>query len=698
MRCQLPLLCFLTAICFGSLPDREARAGGGPENLMLVVNADDPSSMLIANHYVQLRNIPSCNVVYLRGVPQRVDMALETFQLKIMTPILKRINQSGVNAQIDYIVYSSGFPTVVKIGPHVKKLNAWLVANGQTPLPEKLFKPMASLTAATYFFSQVMKNDPSYISLTANGYMSGPTNVLLRTPFVGDEQIEFDRALQNYNNEQYDETIKKLLPLQEKNPGQVAVSYWLARCYGMKDDAVQANEWIAKCIRQGWCYAGYTRADPAFESLSGNPMFVALLKRMPDQEYEYLPTRSFRSQFFWGRNGFPNSAGQGHRYVLSTMLSVTRGLGMSERQSLDFLKTTVRADHSHPEGVFYFSQTSNVRTTTRMASFTGAIEELARLGFQGKVIQTVMPMKKKDVLGATLGVGKLNWKSSQSRIIPGAIVENLTSFGGKFGQKNTQTNASHFLKYGAAGSSGTVVEPYAVQAKFPHPRIQVHYAKGCSLAEAFYQAVHGPFQLLVLGDALCQPFAKPPQVTVSTDFSGRVTGELSYRVDLEPSSAPLESVQVYLDGRLLAQTTDLENMTLNTTKMADGYHELRLVAVGQGPIHSRSRQLFNLQVDNHGHSLELRSDLDQVDEGQRLQLSAESAGAESISIYCNTRRVGLAKGDKAVFKIDTKKLGRGPVELQAIAIVDGAEVRSRPLPVIITGPILDRIPETVPPK
>jgi hypothetical protein len=371
---------------------------------------------------------------------------------------------------------------------------------------------------------------------------------------------------------------------------------------------------------------------------------------------------------------------------------------MSERQSLEFLQRSVRADHSHPEGVFYFSRTSNVRTTTRMASFAGAIEELASLGFRGEVIQTVMPMKKEDVLGATLGVGKLNWKSSQSRILPGAIVENLTSFGGKFGQKNTQTNASHFLKYGAAGSSGTVVEPYAVQAKFPHPRIQVHYTKGCSLAEAFYQAVHGPFQLLVLGDALCQPFAKPPQVTVSTDFSGPLTGELSYRVDLEPSSAPVESVQIYLDGRLMGQTTDFGNMTLNTAQMADGYHELRLVAVGRGPVRSQSRQLFDLQVDNHGHSIELSSDLHEVDEGQRLQLSAESVGAESISIYCNTRRVGFAEGDQGVFKIDTKKLGRGPVELQAIAMVDGTEVRSQPLPVIISGPILDRIPETVPPK
>ena len=178
MRHHCRLLVFFTLACFPFSLEPEARAGGGPENVLLVVNADDPTSMLLANHYVQLRNIPACNVVYLTGVPQSVDMALETFQLKIMTPILESINQSRVNNQIDYIVYSSGFPTVVKIGPHVKKMNEWLIANGQAPLPANLFKPMASLTAVTYFFSQVMKNDPTYISLTANGYMSGPTNAL----------------------------------------------------------------------------------------------------------------------------------------------------------------------------------------------------------------------------------------------------------------------------------------------------------------------------------------------------------------------------------------------------------------------------------------------------------------------------------------------------------------------------------------
>ena len=79
----------------------------------------------------------------------------------------------------------------------------------------------------------------------------------------------------------------------------------------------------------------------------------------------------------------------------------------------------------------------------------------------------------------------------------------------------SQTPLSEFLRYGAAGASGTVTEPYAIAEKFPHPMLQVHYARGCTLAEAFYQSVCGPYQLLIVGDPLCRPWANIPKVTVA---------------------------------------------------------------------------------------------------------------------------------------------------------------------------------------
>jgi hypothetical protein len=42
-----------------------ALAGGGPENVALVVNADSPDSVAVAGEYVRLRQIPALNVISL---------------------------------------------------------------------------------------------------------------------------------------------------------------------------------------------------------------------------------------------------------------------------------------------------------------------------------------------------------------------------------------------------------------------------------------------------------------------------------------------------------------------------------------------------------------------------------------------------------------------------------------------------------
>src|SRR5262245_20477487 len=54
----------LAALCLLAVQSK-SHAGGGPENLILVVNSASANSLTIANHYVQLRKIPPNNVIYL---------------------------------------------------------------------------------------------------------------------------------------------------------------------------------------------------------------------------------------------------------------------------------------------------------------------------------------------------------------------------------------------------------------------------------------------------------------------------------------------------------------------------------------------------------------------------------------------------------------------------------------------------------
>jgi hypothetical protein len=110
------------AICFCALVPVDRVHAGGPENLMLIINADSPSSKLLANHYIELRKIPTTNVVYLNGLPDKEITTLEVFREQILKPIVEAMKTRGLEGHIDYIVYSSDFPTSIKVPEHLKKL------------------------------------------------------------------------------------------------------------------------------------------------------------------------------------------------------------------------------------------------------------------------------------------------------------------------------------------------------------------------------------------------------------------------------------------------------------------------------------------------------------------------------------------------------------------------------------------------
>ena len=69
----------------------DAHAGGGPENVFLVVNEHSLSSKLIANHYADIRKIPENNILYLREVPNKDVVSIEQFKDIILKPILEEI-------------------------------------------------------------------------------------------------------------------------------------------------------------------------------------------------------------------------------------------------------------------------------------------------------------------------------------------------------------------------------------------------------------------------------------------------------------------------------------------------------------------------------------------------------------------------------------------------------------------------------
>jgi uncharacterized protein (TIGR03790 family) len=546
---------FCLATCAGI---STAVAGGGPENVLLLVNSHSPSSMAIANNYIQLRNIPAWNVVYIDWDGPLEECGAIRFRDQILKPILTAIADRKLSAQIDYVVYSSDFPWKIGLKPMFPKEEF-----------APTFKPYCSLNGATYLWHYIAEANPALVLPVVNWYLA---------PNEGDNE--------------------------------------------------------AHCQKLG-----------------------------------SVPSRGFHSRYLWDRGGKQTEDPKlGQNYLLSTMLGVTSGRGNTDAEVISYLKRAAAADGTRPHGTIYFMKNADIRSATRHDCYDGVVQQLTAIGVAAQVVQGSIPQKAAAVNGIMSGISDFDFAASKSRIVPGAICDNLTSFGGVLSTGSGQTPLTEFLRYGAAGACGTVVEPLALQAKFPLPSLQLHYARGCSLAESFYQSVAGPYQLLIVGDPLCQPWATFSKVALLGLKSG---DEVKGKFTIQPlvNSAPghhVGSLELFTDGRVVARFAPGKPVELDTTDIADGYHELRVVAVDDDPIETQCRVVLPIFVNNHDQKIEFSvSPRSQVAITDKLQISLRQPGATALVVRQNRREVARVTGESGEVEILAETLGRGPVELQA---------------------------------
>jgi formylglycine-generating enzyme required for sulfatase activity len=132
-------------------------AGGGPQNVAVVVNASSWASLTLANEYVHWRGIPSTNVVYLDELENFERTDLKTFRRQILKPILRTLSQRGLSSQIDYIVYSSDIPYMIDL-------------DRQDRSPTASRDAPASLTGLTFFYQQVLAPGDTPLDTAQNRY------------------------------------------------------------------------------------------------------------------------------------------------------------------------------------------------------------------------------------------------------------------------------------------------------------------------------------------------------------------------------------------------------------------------------------------------------------------------------------------------------------------------------------------------
>ncbi len=667
----------LLAICLASGP---ALAGLGPENVAVIVNGDSWASKAVANEFIALHRISPLNVVYVRGLSDFEQIDVAAFRERLLSPALNQLVQRGLGGQIDCIVYSADLPHTVDIRSEMPK-----DAPPQTG-------GFASITGLTYLYSFLLTGSGQYAALSNNFYFRQIVP-LKRTPSVrAEDQQAYEQTMKLLRDKEWAKAEEAVAPAAKRYPDHAGLHYLLACALaqqGRVDDALVALEGV---VNGGWLNWRALQAADDLKPLHGDLRFAALLDKVKAVRVETQPTLAFRNVYGWRQDGSRVQPQKGVRYMLSTMLAVTSGRGNSVSEARACLRRSAEADASQPDGTFYFLQNDDTRSITRDWLYASAAEQIRATGLKALVIEGTLPKDKPDVAGLMAGVKSFDWQSANSRILPGAICEHFTSFSGMLKQDASQTPLTEFLRFGAAGASGTVTEPYLIFNKFPSPFLLTHYARGASLAEAFYQAVAGPYQLLIVGDPLCSPWARRPVVKVEgLPDDGPVRGKCSLRPSVaDPEATPVAFYEVFFNGRRRGIVAPGQTADFETADLPDGYHEIRIVAVAAGALETRGLAILPLRVENHGHLLTVKPAADRRVRWDRpLVLEASLPGAEKIQFNHNVRPLGEIVGESGTVEIDPLILGLGPVRIGTAAVIGGEA------PVTVLGPMIDV--EIVPP-
>lgn len=687
-------LAFAVSLVLCAIGSDEAEGGIGPENLVVVVNAASADSRTIANHYVQWRQVPSSNVIFLEGIPTQPVVGLEEFRERILRPLLQAIDARNLAPQIRAVAYSAGFPYAVNVQPHAARITD---ANAK-----KLFTPVASLNGLTYFFRFVLADSELYLSPQANFYARMPWERHFENPFQGDNATKFDEGKKAQGEGRALEGAEIYRELYESYPTLAPLAILAARGFASAGKADAAIAMLQRAVESGWTSGSVLRSDPSLASLKDRTDFEQLVASLADFPALTQHAIGFEGARGWTKNGWwlrPDEGGI--TYLPSFLLAVPQWEGTTLDEAVEGLRRSSSADNSFPRGTYYFSLTGDIRTTSRKNQFPEAVLMLKSLGHDATIDRGAIPQKKSDILGLTSGTAEFDWLASGSQFLPGALGDNLTSFGGVMHSRG-QTKLTEFLRGGAAAACGTVTEPYVVndapwQFKFPLPQLHAYYAQGATAAEAFYLAVSSPYQLLIVGDPLCQPFARQPAELVAANRAVVDNTEMLVLKTYAPPAnhpsalpqehvSPLSEVEIYLDGKLLQRSAPVEQFNLPLGELVGGSYELRLVLVGEPRLAPRKTILTWIDAPSvlaaprakAIASGENAATNESVKAGGRpVQIELAAIGADRVHLYHFDQLLGTVTGNQGVLSIDLRDLGRGPIRMRAVADYRGTRVNGK---------------------
>lgn len=235
----------------------------------------------------------------------------------------------------------------------------------------------------------------------------------------------------------------------------------------------------------------------------------------------------------------------------------------------DLIDRGLAADASLPRGTAYLVNTRDKQRGVRAFDYP-RIKLLMEGWIDSEIIDQEALRNRDDVLFYFTGTTRVPGLETLG-IRPGAIADHLTSAGGQL-LKSRQMSALEWLKAGASGSYGTVVEPCNHLGKFPSPALVMeHYGSGSTLIEAYWKSVQQPGEGLFIGDPLAAPFDHV-EITQTDQGTKLLTRNLKpgrYQLAQAPSPiGPFKPVSNLVIG--------YHQTEFSLPMMAEGFYRLRL--------------------------------------------------------------------------------------------------------------------------
>ncbi len=383
--------------------------------------------------------------------------------------------------------------------------------------------------------------------------------------------------------------------------------------------------------------------------------------------------------------GLDSTNANAEQYFIGGLLGYTGSEGNSLQDILDLVQRSAAADGTHPVGTVYLMETTDAaRSGPREGSYPKEVLDIIADGGQAQHLFADLPLGNHDCVGIMTGRATLSIDGGDFTLLPGSFADHLTSFAGRF-DTTSQTKMSRWIAKGASGTAGTVEEPCNYSGKFPHAGTHQLIHGGLTLGEAWLRRLtYLPFQNLFYGDPLTAPYGYFPLVDVPDFPATAVSGTINITpvVSATQPGASIEAIELTVDGTLRTTAMPGGSLNLDPTRLADGWHEVRVLAFDDTNERNPGRFVALLEVNNLGYSVDMSASATTGDLSQAYGLSLTTTGGvpTAVRVLHFGRVVASVPGGAGTVRVFGQNLGAGPAQLVAQALYgDGSSARSAPL-------------------